>query len=424
MNVIARVKAWATLDKFIYVWAVVVIGSNLQTLIHPHLDWVLTFLFAGLSVTRLVKERWEVPWVIVSGVTLMIASICMTALVSPHPFYDLAQAGKLAVILIAGLTFFVSRPEIALAAFRTQILLAVVNVALILIGSRISRDLAALAGRARWGTLLNVPGTLGGVGLGVLVYGLYLLCRTPRRVHGVLVVFCALALVYFENSRTITLLTLVAFVFFGAVWMYELWGSSRRVMVPSIAASIVVFVVLWSAVVALDIPIPTRFERMVELVLDEGLIAGLAESDPARARMMETAIDAVSRFPILGSGMGTLVAETRSGWMRVHMAYLQMWADAGLLAFLGYVWIAVGWMVWVPAAMRNLRENVGTENNALTYNGIFMLISLALANTLHTYSTEWAQWLPYLMSVSFLYNTAAKSDGAVGDELHGRDRNS
>jgi len=81
-----RVKAWATLDKFIYVWAVVVIGSNLQTLIHPHLDWVLTFLFAGLSVTRLVKERWEVPWVIVSGVTLMIASICMTAIVSPHPF--------------------------------------------------------------------------------------------------------------------------------------------------------------------------------------------------------------------------------------------------------------------------------------------------------------------------------------------------
>ena len=104
------------------------------------------------------------------------------------------------------------------------------------------------------------------------------------------------------------------------------------------------------------------------------------------------------------------------------MAYFQMWADAGFLAFLGLIWIAVGWVVWLRAAMNNLRQGIGSENNALTYNGIFMLTSLALANVLHTYSTEWAQWLPYLMSVSFLYNTAMKNDGAVKNELHGRDR--
>src|SRR5690606_28483898 len=99
----------------------------------------------------------------------------------------------------------------------------------------------------------------------------------------------------------------------------------------------------------LNLPIPTRFERMIRLVMEEGLVEGLAESDPVRPEMMRTAMEAVSRFPLLGGGMGTLGVETKFGWIQVHMAYLQMWADAGLLAFVGFVWLALGWVIWMPA---------------------------------------------------------------------------
>lgn len=417
MNFIDRVKSWINLEKSIYVWAVVVIGSNLQFLIHPHLDWALALLVAGISVRTLAKQRFEVPWPIASGAVLLVISICMTALVSPRPVYDLAQAGKLALILIAGLTFFVSRPDMARAAFRTQVFLVFANVILILWGGRLSRALArVVTPDGRWQTVFNAPGTLGGVGLGVLVYGLYLLLRTRHRIKGALIVACAFALVYFENSRTMTLLTIAALVFLTGVWIWERWGSFRRVMVVSLVAIAGVSI----AMTVLDLPIPSRFERMVRLVREEGVVAGLTGSDPVRASMMQAAIEAVSQFPLLGSGMGSLAVETKSGWMRVHMAYLQMWADAGLLAFVGYLWIALGWLVWLPAAMQTLRQDAGSEDNALTYNGIFMLMALVLANFLHTYSTEWAQWLPYLMSVSFLYDAASKSRGVVSDEFHGR----
>lgn len=420
MNVIAHMKERVTLDKVLFcAWAVAVIGSNLQTMIHPHLDWALALLFVVLSGRSLLKQRFELPWTIAGGAVLLVASVCITALVSARPLYDLKQAAKLAAILIAGLAFFVSRPEMAKTALRTQVYLTFVNAVLIAFERRLPDALASIATNdGRWGTLFNSPGTLGGVGLGVLVYGLYLLFRTRRDIHGALLVSCALALVYLENSRTTTLLAILGVGFFIASWMWERWGSMRRAIVISLLALVGLSIVVF----ALDLPIPHRFERMVRLVMEEGLAAGLAESDPVRADMMRTAMEAVSRFPLLGSGMGTLGVETKVGWIQVHMAYLQMWADAGLLAFVGFVWLALGWVIWMPAAMQRLQKEKGSENNALTYNAIFMLIALALANLFHTYSTEWAQWLPYLTSVSFLYNTASKSRGVVRDEFQRRDR--
>lgn len=427
MSVVARLKTWATLDKLIYIWAVVVIGSNLQALIHPHLDWALTFLLVGLASRRLLRHPLQVPWVIVPGAALIVVSICMTALISAKPIYDLGQAAKLVMILIAGLVFFISHPKMAQAAFQTQVFLVFANVVLVVLGivmgKQLPRDLAHVAAAdGRWRTLFNVPGTLGGVGLGVLVYGLYLLFRTRRRIRGALIVSGALALIYFDNSRTMTLLTFVAVGLFLGLWVWERVGYSPRMMaslVVGIVAGIVGLSIMSSV---LDLPIPSRFERMVRLVREEGFIAGLAQSDPARAQMMQAAIEAVSRFPVLGSGMGTLGVEGRTGWIEVHMAYLQMWADAGLLAFVGFVWIAVGWIVWVPKALRKLRQNPGSEESARTYNAIFVLGALALSNLLHTYSTEWAQWVPYLMSASFLYNTASSSDEEVRNEFQCGDR--
>lgn len=67
-----------------------------------------------------------------------------------------------------------------------------------------------------------------------------------------------------------------------------------------------------------------------------------------RTAMMEAAIDAIERYPILGLGMNNLVSYG-GHWTEVHMTYLQMAAEGGIPALILY-------LLFFERGFRNLRQ--------------------------------------------------------------------
>lgn len=396
------------LRGLIWLWTLTALSVNIRLRVYPHLDWAVGLVCAGVAMPFLLRLRYRWDWRWLAGAVMVVYAVPLTSFVSSRSLYDLAQTIKLTIILVVGLTFFASYPRYALVAYRALITLAVANFMLLTVGGRFSRTLAALAtSDGRWGTLLNPPGTLGILGLAVIVYSLYRVRYRATRLRGIILLLVSITLVAYENSRTITFLTVIGVAFTVWVWWWEHRSWRQRVMtlLPLVGVGLAASWLLPSLLA------PTRLGDLLYQVRTLGFVDGLVSSDPVRWTMLNGVVHAISERPLLGTGMGSTRVDTAVGAMEVHVAYLQLWADAGLLAFLGFVWLAFGWVLWLPRVLHYLRTCPGSETTALTYNAIFLLGAFDVSNLLHTFSTEWAQWLFYLLPAAFFWEAERLSRG-------------
>jgi O-antigen ligase len=111
---------------------------------------------------------------------------------------------------------------------------------------------------------------------------------------------------------------------------------------------------------------------------------------------------------VMGTGFLSTRTETPAGPMVVHNTYLQVWADLGLLGVVSYVWLVFGWMAWLPKALRRIRALSDDQQRAIYYNAIFLLFVFDLTGFLHPLSTEWAQWIPFLVPYSLLWHLVGR----------------
>jgi len=135
----------------------------------------------------------------------------------------------------------------------------------------------------------------------------------------------------------------------------------------------------------------------------------LGGGDPTRINMMLHGIQsAIANFP-LGGGLGSTTADDHGAQVHIHMTYLQLLSDVGLIGLLSYACIFLLGLMWFFRLEKEIRTS------ALP---IVAIVCIYLTQGLFApLSNEITEWFPVVLALSVLYNLAHFS--VVLDPEHG-----
>jgi O-antigen ligase len=352
-----------------------------------------------------------------------VAAICLPAIYTANAVYSLAEAAKLAVILLGATAIFVGRARLAHHAFRGFIIAVAINF-ILLIGGYLGFGTAEEMAANRWGTFLSWPGSLSRVAGSVWVYAAYLVVK--RRSPAALALLAASTfLVYVDGSRTVLLLLLLGALFVVVALAVEAGqlrrGLLRAALVAAIGCGAVFLVINYSGVLSGDTTVEDqgaigRFRLLINTFEATG-VENLGSADVVRYQMLQDVLDAIRAHPIFGTGIETTVTETKIGPMGTHMTYLQVWADLGLLGFLSYIWLVWGWLPWVPRVLRRVRGLPDPVERAVYYNALYVLLFYAVAGFFNPLSTEWSEWVLFIVAYALVWRVARRAQSGGTEQV-------
>jgi len=127
----------------------------------------------------------------------------------------------------------------------------------------------------------------------------------------------------------------------------------------------------------------------------------LGGGDPTRMNMILHGIQsAIANFP-LGGGLGSTTADDHGVQVHIHMTYLQLLSDVGLIGLLSYACIFLLGFVWFFRLEKEIRTS------ALS---IVAIVCIYLTQGLFApLSNEITEWFPVVLALSVLYNIANSS---------------
>ncbi len=373
-----------------FLWSLSALATSVQTQGFPIVIWVLFFLaFCNQIIISGYRIHFDSKFsTFALFLTLGIAS---NSFFSLNPMYDLSQSLQYTCLALLGVTLFSSSYVQRYAFMLAIAVLVTTNALLLLLGWYVSPMFAHLAtSDGRFETLLNQPGTLGVLAIPVLIYGAYRLSKSPQLWLLWLLSGCALLLVVAENSRTITIQVVLSLLL--VLWERLLEVRSR---ITRFLLTIGTGIVLVTAI-ALTLPkfFETRAGYFVETLLNDGFKSGLETADPTRVVMWQHLFEVLPQKIFWGDGLGSTVIPISADGvdtMEVHAGALQLWADAGLLAFLGYIGLIIASLWFGAKALQ--RKNLSDHQRGVLLAAVGISWTFALGNFLHTYSTEWSQWI-------------------------------
>jgi len=206
-----------------------------------------------------------------------------------------------------------------------------------------------------------------------------------------------------------------------AVWLLNFTGESDTVMLGLIPSAVIYLAALWrprwvlnlafAFVVAVLLSAPVLYPVIFEFVVN------LATGDKFGFLVRAEIWDAVARFvmeaPVFGHGLG---ATFRSNTLEIanlyfndttiyhpHNAFLQVWADMGLLGALAMT--GVIWAIW--------RGLTTVSDDRLPH--ILALFTFAIAAFVTTHSL-WAAWWLGLLAMALAYSVATSGTVAPGQK--------
>lgn len=388
-------------------WAAVMLATELKTSI-PYIHWAVSALSLILTMSYVRNACRGLRFPAQIPAVLFACSVCVPVLCGARVLYSFAEAVKLLLILLGGLSIFVARPYLAHFAFRGFLLVACVNVALLL-GGCFGLGGAEEMALYRWGTFLSWPGSLWRVAMSVWVFAAY----TSVKGHSLLSFLLLLGstwLVFMDGTRTGILLLLMAAGYVILILAEQGGRVVRMTTVAALALGLGLLLARHSgAAFETDAEqeggAAIRVSRLLQSTQNGG-IEGLGGADAIRFQMLQDAAAAIQAHPLLGTGIETTVTETIVGPMGVHMTYLQVWADLGVVGLVAYTWLVWGWAGWVPRFFRGVRRLSDPFQKAVYYNALYGLLWFALSGLLHPLSTEWSEWVVFIISYALVWEIA------------------
>jgi hypothetical protein len=344
-----------------------------------------------------------------------VVAVCVPIFYGAAVVYSLIEAAKIALIVLAGLTVFTGNRNLARYAFRGFIISVWLNAAL-LMGGLLGYDSATIMALDRWGTALSYLGSLWRGGITVWFYAAYLLAARPS--WGPLALLLASTfVVYMDGARTAILILFAGALYLVLVLAAES-GRLRRALLIGVSGVVLLGVALAMSGILRGEPegAPEGVLQRVAAVaggLQEGGFGGLEVSDEARFLMLYDAVTAIRSHPVLGSGILTTTTESIVGPQAIHMTYLQVWADLGVLGLAAYIWLVWGWIGRAPAALRRIRAMSDPVERALHHNAVFLLLVFGLIGFFHPLSTEWSEWILFLVAYAIFWSIAGGSASAI-----------
>jgi O-antigen ligase len=385
------------------IWSMVMLATDLRSLI-PYVQWAFTAAVAAIAVPYLIRHWRRVTFPGRVPAWLFVVAICIPVAYGAKVIYSFAEAVKLMVILIVALPLFLAHTNLALWAFRGFIANVWVNLALLaggLLGMRSGGEMLM----GRWGTMLSWPGGLWRVSITVWVFAAYLFVVKRSKLH-LCLWLASTCLVYVDGTRTGILLLVAGVLYLIIILMLEPRRIKRSVAVTAAAAALLLAAAGY--MVAANSTDQGGLGRVSDLssALQAGGLGGLQAADVVRYQMLQDVVDAIQEHPVFGTGIQTTVSETIIGPMPIHMTYLQVWADMGVLGLIAYMWLVWGWLVWTPRVIRRIRSTADPVQRAVYYNALFVLIVYGFTGFLHPLSTEFSEWIIFIVPYALLWEVA------------------
>lgn len=419
-------------DLFIWIWTVLVLSADLKVNVYSHIHWIVTLL---LLVPVIIAVSKRIPsinenWIVILPSLLLVSAVIISSFNSVRPLYGFVQSGKLFVILIFVLLFFVVWPKFAKISFKGFIAAAYINGLLIILGIFLLPGLAHEMSAGRWGTFLNFPGSLGKTGVLILIYATYmaLMSKTSMVKHNLLLCLSIL-IVYFDGTRTGLIALAGGLMIIFVIIIMECAKEGRlNFLLYRIFYSLMTLAIFWTVVlypiqITKYTPIgfsrinavhsnitPERLEENENNITNSNsLLEKLAQKDPARFKMLSDGITAIAAHPFWGTGIGSTKSTTMYGTMVIHNTYLQVWADLGILGMVAFTLLVFGWIAFLPRVYLSIKGMSKPESRAIYYNVIFMLGYFAFNGFFHPLSTEWSEWITFIIPFALYWELTRKS---------------
>lgn len=402
-------KQFTFTHVIIWIWFFLLLGADLKINIHPYIHWgisILTFALLSPYLIRM-KSRFGHPIqvFVISMVVLLIVSVLLTSLTADNALYSVGQALKIAVILLFAFFIILSKPSWALIGFSAIQVSVWINLIFLGFGRFVNSVFASqMAIDGRWGTFLNHPGSLWRIGILVIVFSAYVYFYRCRDFRYLALLAAGLCLVYADGSRTGAITVAISVFYVALLLLLERPRYFLAILGIIMFMGVLVGVLAFSGDLIKGL-LPQRTAETLQAIAS----ADLESADSTRFRMLQAASQAIAEHPLWGTGIGTTRADTDVGPMVVHNTYLQVWADLGLLGFLAYLGLVIGWIAWLPKFFIRVRQLDNVITRGLYYNAAFLLFFYALAGLFHPLSTEWSEWITFMIPYA-LYAQAVQAE--------------
>ena len=382
--------------------------ADLKRFAGDRIHWYAFGVLLVLILPMISRARWRIHTPMAIAASMVVCAVLVSGW--DEAVYSALLAGKLTLILVLLAHILLNHPELARGGFLALEVAVYVNILLLATLAVQPGPLASLMAPGRWGTALNAPGSLWRVGIAPFLYGGYLIAAAPRLpLRAVALCLASITLIYADGSRTAMLLLMASGPFLLVLVFWELRRRSEAVRGIAVVAALALcaFCVFDLRRVALGSDAGVRDAMLrVQPVWDsltDPSQEELSLLDPGRYEMLGTVIEKVKANPVFGDGMGRTRVESRTGSMVIHMTYLQVWGDLGLLGFAGYVWFTCGWIPRARLARNRIRCLGTVRDRALYANALFLLFVFCASAFLHPMSTELSEWMPFLLAFALFH---------------------
>lgn len=298
------------------------------------------------------------------------------------------------------LIFFVVYPSIRSFFTEKEIILAlkiniIINFLLIILGKLGFDSFSQMTGLHRGSTILNYAGSLYKVALLSLPYLIWDIHKyNKRRVINMLILIISMYIILFDGSRTGIIgiaIIVILYIFIELVSVIEKNSIAINSLMKGITAVLLIGTVIIKNIE--KIVNTNGFLRgleFIKLVLKFDMAELLKKGDQIRGDMILEALKNIQdNYLIFGNGFGN----TTTKGVVIHNAYLQVFADLGIVAAICLILIIlypiiIG--VWHVKADKKLVPS------------IISLVIFAFMLLLHPFSVQVSDWAIYLIPLSLL----------------------
>lgn len=418
-------------DRFLFLFIIFSVLGTIKIYIGGNLNWAIALAMLGLTLLfslpemsfmqRTARLRTQLkPYMpMLAGWGLFMGGIAVAAAANGGAgLYTLAKyialLGALLLLLLIGVSSEKLEYAVTLAAVvavMSFLLLALFRV----------NDALVILGDGRMGWLAIWPGVLWKAGAYAWPIALWRCLKLPDW-KAVTVVALTLIAMAVDGSRTSLLwLSITWLLIFFCGIRFKLPASSLRTHAGLLAMAAIIFVMLqplllswvqghYDAVIAQKVeqvrtfsftaspsskidhgiaaPAPAALPELSTNVTSERLVSG--NTTTRKTMLLEGWKQAVHKFP-WGGGFGTTMVDDNGSRTVIHMTYLQILGDEGILALTGYLLILL-YPLYRALRYTTEQRSLLRERFELMLPPVSILTLYILTGLLHPLSNELTEW--------------------------------
>lgn len=367
----------------------------------PYILWFISALYIILNIKKILIRSNDK---ILNIIQINIYALCILMLVMSYNNYEIrniVHVVKLFIMFYIFIPIFKNNEYEVEEIYKALKFVLILNTIMILCGNILNISyLSSEMALGRVGTALSMPGSLYKVGVIVLPYAIYDIFN-KLNLKSISIVICSILVIITDGSRTGFIVSLILTVITLSNIITTLLVKSNKVDWIKLNIFIVFGILLFLIIFNFGInesSIYVRIEHMVDLFKVGGIELVFNQGDAVRGSMITEGFNIINQNNGL-FGLGFLTSKVLD--MPIHNAYIQMFADLGIL---GLIIVLIIYNLYIVNYVFNIGYFIRNEVIIQKYFiGSFCgLICFSIYGLFHPFSVEIGDWSIFIISYVIL----------------------